>query len=52
MYDTLITENTLCVLRKVSVDVLCCIIATEEDLCSMVETFGEKSSFLWTFWLV
>jgi len=29
-----------------SVDVLCCTITTEGDLRSVVETFGEETSFL------
>ena len=32
-----------------SVDVLFCIIATEEDHHSVVETFGEEKEFLGTF---
>jgi len=30
---------------KVSVDVLYCIVTTEEDHCSVVETFGGKDKF-------
>ena len=29
---------------QVSVDLLCCTIATEEDLCSVVKTFGERKN--------
>lgn len=29
---------------QVSVDLLCCTIATEEDLCRVVKTFGDKKN--------